>query len=305
MTRPTPSTELPSLESLRCFVEAARASSFRGAARVVHLTPAAVGQRVRQLEDQLGTPLFVRTTRHMELTARGLALLPVAREALEVAARCHVVASGEAQAFGGDLVLGTRHELGMSWLHPLLPKLAREQPALTVHLYFGSGPDLVARVATREVDCAITSSRLSDPALDAVKLHEETYAFVASPKLLAKTPLTRPEHAREHELFDVSAELPLYRYFRDAPGGLDSMRFGKVVRLGTIDAIRASLLGDRGVAVLPTYFVRDALAKKRLVRLFPKVKPLADHFRLVFRANDARRPLYQWLGARLAREPLR
>ncbi len=38
---------LPSLESLRCFVESARASSFRGAARTVHLTPAAVGQRVR------------------------------------------------------------------------------------------------------------------------------------------------------------------------------------------------------------------------------------------------------------------
>lgn len=299
------STELPPLDSLRCFVEAARASSFRGAARAVHLTPAAVGQRIRLLEEQLGGALFLRTTRRMELTARGLALLPAAKEALAAAERCFVATAGEEQSFGGDLVLGTRHELGMSWLHPLLPKLAAEQPMLTVHLYFGSGPDLVARVATREVDCAVTSSRLSDPALDSVKLHEEAYCFVASPSLLKRLPFTRAEQARQHELLDVSAELPLYKYFRDAPGGIDSMRFAKVVRLGTIDALRATVLGGRGVAVLPTYFVREALAKKRLVRLFPKLRPLADHFRLVFRANDARRPLYQWLGARLLREPLR
>ncbi len=125
----------------------------------------------------------------MELTPRSLSLLPVASEALLAAERCFTATSGDELSFGGDLVVGTRHELGMSWLHPLLPARAAAQPLLTVHLYFGSGPDLVARVATREFDCAITPTRLSDPALDAVPLHEETYPFVGSPKLLTKTPL--------------------------------------------------------------------------------------------------------------------
>ena len=44
---------LPSLDALRCFAEAARLLNFRAAARSVGLTPAALGQRVRQLEDQL------------------------------------------------------------------------------------------------------------------------------------------------------------------------------------------------------------------------------------------------------------
>jgi DNA-binding transcriptional LysR family regulator len=78
---------LPSLESLHCFAEAARLLNFRAAARAVALTPAALGQRIRQLEEQLGAPLFHRTTRKVVLTQAGLSLQPYARRALE--ARSH------------------------------------------------------------------------------------------------------------------------------------------------------------------------------------------------------------------------
>jgi DNA-binding transcriptional LysR family regulator len=53
---------LPSLDSLQCFERAARLLNFRKAARAVGLTPAAFGQRIQKLEDQLGAKLFARTT---------------------------------------------------------------------------------------------------------------------------------------------------------------------------------------------------------------------------------------------------
>ena len=62
--------QLPSIESLRCFVEAARQLNFRSAARLVGLTPAALGQRIRQLEELWETALFVRTTRQAAAAAR-------------------------------------------------------------------------------------------------------------------------------------------------------------------------------------------------------------------------------------------
>ena len=77
-----------SLENLRCFVEAARASSFQRGARAVALTPAAFGQRIKQLEDQVGTPLFARTTRGVTLTPNGLALVPLAERCLDAATAC-------------------------------------------------------------------------------------------------------------------------------------------------------------------------------------------------------------------------
>lgn len=130
---------LPATDSLRCFVAAARLLNFRAAARTVALTPAALGQRIRQLEEQIGASLFHRTTRSVVLTEAGLSLLPHANAALAAAEDCLRVARGGASPV--ELVLGTRFELGLSWIQPQIPRLQRERPGLTLHLYFGSSTD--------------------------------------------------------------------------------------------------------------------------------------------------------------------
>jgi LysR family transcriptional regulator, glycine cleavage system transcriptional activator len=286
-------TDLPSLESLRCFVEAASALNFTVAARAVHLTPAALGKRIHLLETQLGVTLFVRTTRRVSLTARGLQLLPAARAAIAAAQRCF--GTDEDLGLSGEVTLGTRHELGLSWLLPIVARAQKLAPRLTLHLYFGSGPDLVNRVRLREIDAAVTSTRLTDPALDFTRLHEEEYSFVGAPRLLERVPLASATDAKHHTLLDATAELPLFRYWRDARGGIDSMRFSRVVRLGTIAAIREFVLAGGGVAVLPSYFIASDLRAKRLKIVMPRVRPMRDHFRLIFRADDGRRPVFEWL----------
>src|SRR4051812_44676600 len=102
---------LPDIDSLRCFVAAARQLNFRGASRAVALTPAALGQRIRQLEEQLEVQLFHRTTRSVVLTEAGLALLPTAERCLNSAGDCVRAARGEVGPPPMELVLGTRHEL--------------------------------------------------------------------------------------------------------------------------------------------------------------------------------------------------
>jgi DNA-binding transcriptional LysR family regulator len=193
----------------------------------------------------------------------------------------------------------------MSWIVPQLDKIAEAMPSLSMHLYFGSGPDLLLRVRTMEIDCAITSSRFTDPKLDAFRLHREDYAFVGSAELLQACPLKRDADAKGHALLDISADLPLFRYFRDAPGGGDRLAFPRIVRLGSIEAIRARALRGAGVAVLPLYLVRQDLARGTFRRVFPKLELLHDWFRLVFRADDARRSVYERLAATMLVSPLR
>ncbi|MBK6459453.1 MAG: LysR family transcriptional regulator [Myxococcales bacterium] len=101
---------LPSLESLRCFEAAARTLRFREAARAVALTPTAFGQRIQKLEEDLGVALFARTTRRVQLTREGLALLPLARRCLLAAEACADVTSHDSAATSMDLTLGTRHD---------------------------------------------------------------------------------------------------------------------------------------------------------------------------------------------------
>jgi DNA-binding transcriptional LysR family regulator len=295
---------ISSLDSLRCFLAAATSLNFRRAARSVALTPTAFGQRIKQLEDHLGEQLFVRSSRSVALTTAGLALVPAAERCLGAADECETVVRKGAPRPPMDLVIGTRQELGMSWVLPNRTAIMRAQPWLHLNVYVGSGADLLLRLRTNEIDCAVTSTPVTDPKLEAIQLHREDYVFVGATRMLEKKPLVRTTDAEKHTLIDSSAALPLFRYWRDAGRGQDRVRFGRVAFLGNIDPIRRQVLEGEGVAVLPEYFVRNDIKARRLARVFPGRPLLYDHFRLVFRASDPRRPVFDLIGAALTKSPL-
>ena len=68
----------------------------------------------------------------------------------------------------------------------------------------------------------------------------------------------------------------MFRYWREARGAFDSMAFGRIRYLGTIDAIRYALLHQQGVAMLPSYFVAADLRAGRLQLVMPRVRPSHD-----------------------------
>jgi DNA-binding transcriptional LysR family regulator len=173
-----------------------------------------------------------------------------------------------------------------------------------MHLYVSSGPDLLLRVRTHEIDCAITSTPFGDPRLDSFPLHREDYVLVASPRLLRSSPFRRLEDASRHAVVDISPELPLFRYLRDAARGESAVRFHRGVFLGCIAAIRSEVLEGAGVAVLPLYFVERDLESGRLRRLLPKVHLAHDYFRLVFRTGDPRRAVFESLAEGFRARPL-
>lgn len=297
--------DLPATESLRCFLAAAERLNFRAAARAVALTPAALSQRIRQLEGQLGASLFQRTTRSVQLTPAGLALLPRARACLAEAAACLRAVRDDAAPPPVELTLGTRFELGMSWIVPMLPGLKAALPQLTLHLFFGSGHEIVERLRAGLIDCAVTSTQVADVRLAGVRLHEERYAFVAAAKLLRRVPLARAPDAARHVLLDVDVGLPLFRYFSEAEGAPALPRFAGYRWLGLGAAVKAMVLAGEGVAVLPEYMIEDELRRRTLRRLFAKATPRTDYFRLVHRADDPRRATYEALAGVLAGSPIR
>jgi DNA-binding transcriptional LysR family regulator len=200
--------------------------------------------------------------------------------------------------------MGTRPELGLSWITPMLPRLREAHPKLTIHLYVGSGEDLERRVRAQDIDCAVSSRRINDPRIEGIRLHREDYCLVASPLLLAVVPFAAVEEASAHELLDILPELPLFRYFREADAAPD-LRFDRVRSLGTIAAVRAEVLEGVGVAVLPHYLVEEDLAEGAMVLLFPEVTIQHDYFRLIHRRDDPRLPLLRALAETMKSEPLR
>ena len=73
--------EIPSLNALRAFESAARKGSIKEGAADLFVTPGAVSQQIKGLEEALGVTLFIRDKRGLQLTSAGAALYPVLREA--------------------------------------------------------------------------------------------------------------------------------------------------------------------------------------------------------------------------------
>jgi LysR family glycine cleavage system transcriptional activator len=294
--------QLPDLDSLRCFEAAAVALNFRRAAKAVALSPAAFGERIRRLEQLLGDSLFHRTTRTVTLTVAGERLLPRVRKVLEDARRC--LGAHQDTTAPYELTIGTRFELGLSWLTPAIEPLARSVPYRRIHLRFGDSEELVRRVLDGGIDCVISSIRLGNPGLSYELLHQEEYALVAPPALLAHRPLRTPEDAAQHTLLEIHPDLPLFRYFLDARPAGELWSFAGVEHLGAIAAVRYRLLQGAGIAVLPRYYITADLQAKRLKEPLPKMKLQHDHFRLIWRAGHRREAELRQLASELRQRAL-
>ncbi|MFT4977214.1 MAG: LysR family glycine cleavage system transcriptional activator [Myxococcota bacterium] len=285
---------LPDVDSLRCFVAAAERQHFRLASRAVGLSPAAFSDRIRRLEESLGASLFDRTTRSVAMTAAGERLLPEARRCLEAARACQESVADLDRPTRYTLTIGTRFELGLSWLVPALDLLQVRQPERTVQLSFAQSLDLMARLRSGELDAFVSSIRLSGQGLRYAVLHDEDYVFIGTPRLLAAA----------HTLVDVDASLPLFRYLLDGLGEFDEWPFPRRELMGTIAAIRARVLAGRGVAVLPRYFVQPDLDAGRLVRILPEVTIPSDVFRLIWSESNPQTQRLRLLAEELREIPL-
>lgn len=265
------------------------------------LTATAFSERIRMLERELGAALFTRTSRRVEMTAAGQSLLPVAEQGLSAVQAC-VEAVSHPEGVPVRLRIGTRFELGMSWLGPAVIELEQQRKTWQIDLYCGSGEDILQRLDRGLIDGAITSAPLARAAWRAEVLHPETYMLVGAASLIAEQPLRAPADGSRHTLLDIDESLPLGRYLLSVIPGL---QFGQVRACGAGGVVLQRVLAGTGVAVLPAYMIRDDIKAGRLRRLLPKTTLLSDSFRLLYRNGTLRSAQLQQLAAFLRARPLR
>lgn len=202
-------TRLPPLTFLRTFEAAARHLSFRKAAEEIHVTPAAVSQQIKALEDYLGFPLFHRLTRALALTERGAAMQPKIREAFDCLAQAFEAAR---QAQTSLLTVTAPPSFASRWLVPRLPRFAGAHPQVEVRLSSSAatigrrGDSLVreegaADLTGRGAEVAILYGTGPYPGCRVDKILAADYVPVCVPRLLeAEPPLRTPEDLRHHPL---------------------------------------------------------------------------------------------------------
>jgi len=290
---------LPPLNALLALDAVLRLGSVKKAARELAVTPAAVSQHVKGLEQNLGVTLLVRHPRGVSLTSEGERLLePLARgfDQLEDAI-IPLVHPGRAVS----VVLSTLPSLGRAWLVPLIPELQRRFPQLS--LLVRTEAKLVD-FDQSEVGLAVRYCSAPERGLVSARLFGETVSPVCAPTLahteqarrglgtLLKLPLLHDTDASRHGAPFGWADW--------APRGELGQRAELSFSDGTLllDAAEAGL----GVALGRSPLVRTRLLTGRLVQPLDVSRASARAYFVVTSRRQYRRPaireLFDWFAAR-------
>ena len=174
---------LPPLTALRAFDAAARHMSFAKAADELSVTPAALSFQIKSLEAHLGTPLFRRLNRAVELTEAGKALAPGAEDGFQTLSAAWRAAQRLQDSHSLTVTAGPAFTA--KWLAPRLYEFAQKHP--DVELRFSASLKIMD-FARDAIDVAIRFSRSVDPTLWALPLAQEWVAPVMTPALAETYP---------------------------------------------------------------------------------------------------------------------
>lgn len=178
------SRHLPPLNALRFFEAAARHSSFARAAEELHVTPAAVSQQIKLLEDHLGVVLFKRG-KTLALSESASEALPLVSEAFDQMEQAMLkIRAGNSS---GPLIISTPPAFAARWLIPRMDDFHALHPDIEVHMLATRRP---VDFSVEDVDMAIRFGSGAHPGLNAVQLMPESIVAVAAPAVAAsiKTP---------------------------------------------------------------------------------------------------------------------
>jgi DNA-binding transcriptional LysR family regulator len=161
------------LRQLRYFVAVAEELHFSRAAVRLNLAQSALSSQIRALEREIGGPLLIRSTRHVELTPAGSALLEDAREVLAAVdgavERARALARGES----GALVIGSLGPAPGGLFAPAVARFGSLHPNVRVEVRALDFTDLIASVREQRVDLAFLYEPLEEPDLEVTPLFSE------------------------------------------------------------------------------------------------------------------------------------
>ena len=178
------------LKLLQSFMLVAEHKSFRAAADLTYRSQSAVSSQIKQLELQLGVPLFHRTTRSVRLTAAGEKLLTTTRRALrEISFGLHEICE-EVHRQGGQVSLACSPSLSPTYLPAILAVFEKEYPGVRVLIRELPSREMFATIRSGDFDLAIGSRGASVSNVDFETLIEDDFLAITTQDFLPQATST-------------------------------------------------------------------------------------------------------------------
>jgi LysR family glycine cleavage system transcriptional activator len=293
---------LSRMRSLQAFEAAARHGSFTGAAVELGITPAAVGQLVRSLEDWIGRPIFRRSRSGKER----LGVAEEAKVALEDIARgLDALEEGLRRLKGpkarAAVLVTASQALVANWLIFRLERFNRLHLGIDVRLDVS---DRILDLTNGEADVGVRCGLGGWKGVRATKLMDEDVIAVASPSILPVSPKGMADWLSDQTLIDDAtshrgAGFPSWQDWLSHVGA-SSRGARSALRINATAAVVQAAVAGQGVALVRRALVANELSTSRLCELFPKRRwPIRWAYYVVAAPQSLRRrevaAFYEWL----------
>ena len=285
---------------LHTFVVVARCGRMRDAAERMALTPGAISQRIRELEDTIGHRLFTRTRAGVELTAAGRALFASLDGPFRV---IEEVENGLAGPPARRVTVSTMGSFAANWLVPRLAGFSRRHPDIDVALETESR---IVDLRREPVDLAIRHGLGHYPGLEATWLMAPELIVVASPGLLrSRRPIAAPADCLDFPLLHDMDRSDWRLWFEvlgvNAPPDLKGPSFADDHLM-----VRAAVAGQ-GLALVRNVYADDDLRSSRLVQALTVRWPTEFAYYAVATPEALQRPAVRhfrdWLAEEAGDDP--
>jgi DNA-binding transcriptional LysR family regulator len=253
------------LDMMRAFREVARHEAFSPAARQMGMSASALSRHVAGLEDWLGVQLFRRTTRHVRLTDEGQGYLARCVDILESIRDLEQASADAQEGLSGTIRLSSPVYYGRRYIVPLVQEFMRVHPGVQVELMLH---DRQVDIVGEGFDLAIRIADLKDSSLIARRLEGTSLMYVASPGYLEQKGLPKsPEDLANHECVIDTVPGNVGRWPFDTEKGRILQRVEGRILVNDGEVACSYAVAGYGIAMLPHFFVEDALAAGKLVRV--------------------------------------
>lgn len=256
---------MDTLDAMQVFAEVVDAGSFTEAARRMGRSKASVSKHVSQLEARLGATLLLRTTRSLRLTETGRAYHGRCVQLLEDVADLEASVGDTVRVPRGVLRVTAPPGLSEAFGEGIVADFARAHPQVALDLHLSHE---MVDLVREGFDVALRVTEPEDSTLIARKLADAPIVACASPAYLARAGEPRhPEDLRDHPCLVDSNFRNAGRWRFEVEGARLVIPVDGPVRVNSPLTVRSLAIQGLGIALLPAFVARDALADGQLVRI--------------------------------------
>jgi len=247
------------LSALRIFKAVAEHGGVNKAAARLNRVPSNVTTRVKQLEESLGTKLFVRQNRRLALSEEGRLLLTYADRLLRLSSEAEMaMRSGKPR---GTLRIGALESTSATRLPPVLSRYHRLYPDVQVELVTGTSGALVARVHRQEIEGAFVAEPFNAEGLEARSAFIEDLVLI-TPKSVGR--IRSPREIGARTVIAFAAGCSYRRRLESWLAGGDVVP-DRVMEFQSYHAIVLCVAAGAGIALVPRSVIEGAKGAREVV----------------------------------------